>query len=169
MIICDHCHSSSFCVKIISYQTRASWRCDTMWYYVSEQSHPAGYQLISKKIFTNHKILAIPSFQHDCILFIKDINISVVGFHCRIQYFWVQVIIPVWFHERHIWNLTSKQHLGFVNGNWWLIGDIQHQTENINALHCHVPHKDFKVVVTVLSKIIVFLANKSVKDDEGTP
>ena len=51
---------------------------------------------IAKKIFTNHEILAVPSFQHNCILFINDANISVVGSHCRPQYFLgVLVILPL--------------------------------------------------------------------------
>ena len=107
MIICDDCHSSSSFVKIISFQTIAFWLCGPMWYYVSKQSHPSGYQLIAKNIFINNKIWAIPSFQHNCIRFINDINISVVGSHCRIQYFLVQVIIPVFFS----WNTNLKPHI----------------------------------------------------------
>ena len=53
---------------------------DLMWHYVSKQSHTAGKELIVKKIFTNHEILAVTSFQHNYILYV---NVSVVEF----QYF----------------------------------------------------------------------------------
>ena len=51
MIICDHRHFHHPYCEIISFQTKASWPNDSMWYYVSK-TNPVGKQLILSKSFS---------------------------------------------------------------------------------------------------------------------
>ena len=74
---------------------------------------------IAKKIFTNHERLALLSFQHKCVLYIKVTNISVVGFH-----YWTQYFGRYWYFLCSSWNTKLKPYLLLGATTSWVNSEV---------------------------------------------